>query len=197
MEMQNPIRLSTNVTLRLDSPPDIAALSLLRINIKSKASCRTLVGITNIVETQPPPASNKDTYEMPAQSPNPHRPLPSPQQPSRPIKRLPRLFPPGPFYRLGRVGKGTFGDAIAVRDLRFLGGSRGRALCLKVFGKAKMKEAHAEWVIVQELHAFQTLTASARDKWFPFVMRMEASMEDTENIIFAMVSHCHIFYSLP
>lgn len=186
IEMPNIIRLSATATLRLNPDKDITSSLPLKIKIKPKASFRALVGITNTADATPPSASRKDIRELPSSD----RPSPSPQQSSRPIKRLPRLCPPGPFYHLGRVGKGTFGDAIAVRDLRFLGGSRGRVLCLKVFEKAKIKQARSEWVIVQELHAFQTLTASAGDRWFPFVMRMEASMEDTKSIIFAMVSPC-------
>ncbi|KAF9463274.1 kinase-like domain-containing protein [Collybia nuda] len=184
--MPGIIRLSETVTLRLNTHSDTPDPSSLRITIKPKMIRQALVGITNTTEDGPLLDSVGDACEASILPLTPGPTSPAPSHSPREIKRLPRRCPPGPFYRLGPAGEGTFSKIIAVRDLRSKGGAGGRVLCLKVFEKEKLRNEGAERVVVQELRAFQTLTAAAHDKWLPFVMRMEASMEDTERIIFAM-----------
>jgi hypothetical protein len=187
--MHNVIRLSPTVTLRLSPRPDGA----LRLKLRPKTSRPALGGITNVVDS-PPRGSDTDADKLSAESRAPPKPSPAhSSQFSRVVKAMPRrLSPPGPFKELGRVGKGTFGDAVAVHDMRGLRGAQGRPLCLKIFQKKKIIKAEKEYVIVQELLAYQALSACATDKWLPFVMRLEASMEDAHRVVFAMVRHCQI-----
>jgi hypothetical protein len=49
----------------------------------------------------------------------------------------------------------------------------------------------ARHVIIQELLAYKAISATVTgQKWLPFVMRLDASLEDAYCLYFAMVSFC-------
>ncbi|KAJ6511386.1 kinase-like domain-containing protein [Mycena vitilis] len=98
---------------------------------------------------------------------------------------------PGPFLFLNRVQSGSYGDAIAVRELDsdWLQGAPGRVLCMKVFSKATALRRGLIPGIVQELLAYRSI-ARARSRTeiagAAFVMDLEASLQDENRLFFVM-----------
>ncbi|KAJ7701771.1 kinase-like domain-containing protein [Mycena rosella] len=99
---------------------------------------------------------------------------------------------PGPFLFLTRVQSGSYGEAVAVRELDsawLQGVSPGRVLCMKVFNKATSQLRELIPGIVQEVLAYRNLArARARREYegSGFVMELEASLQDEKRLFFVM-----------
>ena len=176
--MHNVIRLSPTVTLRL-APRSLAAPLPLpqKPHIKLKPKSRqALTGITNVSIARTTELDDSDAA-TPVVTPS--------HTMSRHRSRNVRV--PGPFIRIRHVQNGCFSAATAVRDINGGRELRGRVLCLKIFPKKKVIRNKARHVVLRELLAYKAMSAVTGDKWLPFVMRLDASLEDAYNLYFAMV----------
>jgi hypothetical protein len=172
--MQNVIRISPKVTLRLTPCAGTASPSSQKPRSKLKPKSRqALTGITNLVV---PRATDKDDASNNIVS--------SSKTPPRRASYDVRI--PGPFLRIRHVQRGCFSEAIAVRDMNGGRESRGRVLCLKRFVKTEVAENRAHHIILQELQAYKAMSLAGQ-KWLPFVMRLDASLEDAYCLYFVMV----------
>lgn len=138
-------------------------------------------------------------------------PLPSPPSPvEEKSRRSSRVLPPpkpfrtarrasdiamptpGPFLFLKKVQSGSYGEAIAVRELDSAwrqGVSPGRVLCMKVFDKATSQLRELIPGIVQEVLAYRNLArarALREGAGSGFVMELEASLQDETRLFFVM-----------
>jgi hypothetical protein len=133
--MQNVIRISPKVTLRLTPCAGTASPSSQKPRSKLKPKSRqALTGITNLVV---PRATDKDDASNNIVS--------SSKTPPRRASYDVRI--PGPFLRIRHVQGGCFSDAIAVRDMN--GGRGGHIPCLNRFLKAEVAESRAHHIILQ------------------------------------------------
>ena len=177
--MQNVIRLSPTVTLRL-TPRATASPSApkkLRVKLKPK-SRQALTGITNLSVSRAVETADTPSVRVVSSSSS-----------SNISPRRVDLRVPGPFTRIRQVQRGCFSAAVAVRDTNGGLELQGRVLCLKIFAKKEAIERRARHVIIQELLAYKAISATVTgQKWLPFVMRLDASLEDTYCLYFAMVS---------
>ncbi|KAJ7859567.1 kinase-like domain-containing protein [Mycena leptocephala] len=100
----------------------------------------------------------------------------------------PEIPVPGPFLFLNKVQSGSYGDAIAVRELdnEWLQGAPGRVLCMKVFSKATSVRRGLIPGIVQELLAYRTMARATETEGAAFVMDLEASLQDENRLFFVM-----------
>ncbi|KAJ7099708.1 kinase-like domain-containing protein [Mycena epipterygia] len=104
----------------------------------------------------------------------------------------PEIPAPGPFLFLKKVQSGSYGEAVAVRELdsEWLQGiSPGRVLCMKVFNKKNSLSRGLIPGIVQEVLAYRNLArASPRtdNEGEGFVMSLEASLQDENRLFFVM-----------
>jgi hypothetical protein len=169
--MQNVIRISPTVTLRL-TPRAVTGSQKPRSKLKPK-SRQVLTGITNLVV--PRASENDDTS---------NNIVSSSKTPTRRASCDVRV--PGPFLRIRHVQKGCLSEVIAVRDMNGGRKLRGRVLCLKRFVKTEVAENRAHRIILQELQAYKAMGLAGK-KWLPFVMRLDASLEDAFCLYFAMV----------
>ncbi|KAG6835369.1 hypothetical protein H0H93_002113 [Arthromyces matolae] len=88
---------------------------------------------------------------------------------------------PGPFILLNTIRHDNVSRVVAVRDTdNGNAPTDGRPMCLKIVPKMK------EHIIFQELEAYKALFRDTGDHWAPFVMRLEASLEDHDHIFFAL-----------
>ena len=175
--MQKVIRLSPTVTLRLTpcATASPATPKKLCATLKLKPSRQALTSITNLsiphaVETDDAPTVVTSSSSI------------SPPLTSCDVRI------PGPFTYVRHVQRGSFSTAVAVRDTNGGREVRGRVLCMKIFVKEEAIERRARHVIVQELLAYQAISIVTGQKWLPFVMRLDASLEDAYCLYFAMVS---------
>jgi len=93
---------------------------------------------------------------------------------------------PRPFIRICRIQEGSHGKTEAVRDINGGREGRDRVLCVKIFDRTVKSKAFD-----QELAAYMALSRAATrcgSNWLPFVMRLEASLEEPERTFFVMVS---------
>jgi hypothetical protein len=172
--MQNVIRISPKVTLRLTPCAVTASPSSQKPRSKLKPKSRqALIGITNLVV---PRAADKDDAS--------NNIISSSKTPPRRAPYDVRI--PGPFLRIRHVQRGCFSEAIAVRDMNGGRELRGRVLCLKRFVKTEVAENRAHHIILQELQAYKAMSLAGQ-KWLPFVMRLDASLEDAYCLYFVMV----------
>jgi serine/threonine protein kinase len=184
--MQNVIRvrlrqgLTLRLTPRVPAPPSPPPKKL-RIKLKLK-SRQAFAGITNLSVPRAADSENDDAPAVVVSS--------SPSQTSR-RRAFKKVRVPGPFRRIRHLQKGCISEAVAVRDINGRREHRGRVLCLKIFSKKEAVEKRSRHVILEELLAYKAISAvtSLRgEKWLPFVMRLDASLEDASSLYFAMVS---------
>ncbi|KAG6842090.1 hypothetical protein C0991_002744 [Blastosporella zonata] len=100
---------------------------------------------------------------------------------------------PGPFYLLHEIRHDNAARIVAVRDMdngrEFL---RGRPMCLKLMPRCEKLQ------IRSEVTAFRALAVAKWDKggenedpvWAPFVMRVEAILEEVDRVVFVMDLMC-------
>ncbi|KAF7329905.1 Protein kinase domain-containing protein [Mycena kentingensis (nom. inval.)] len=88
---------------------------------------------------------------------------------------------PGPFVFLRNIQSGTFGDAIAVRELH-----SNRVLCLKVMNKKTAIRREQLPGIVQEILAYRSLSRGDAGAGAAFVMDLEASLQDEHRLYLVM-----------
>ena len=93
---------------------------------------------------------------------------------------------PRPFFRICKIQEGSHGKTEAVRDINGGREGRDRVLCVKIFHRTAKSKAFE-----QELAAYMALsraTTRCGYNWLPFVMRLEASLEEPDRTFFVMVS---------
>ncbi|KAJ6591135.1 kinase-like domain-containing protein [Mycena vulgaris] len=155
---------------------------------KHGSAKHVLFCITNGPVALPPPPPPAD--EKPRRPP---RPVPPPKT-FKTVRRTSDVAipAPGPFLFLKKMQSGSYGEAVAVRELDsawLQGVSPGRVLCMKVFNKATSLVRGLIPGIVQEVVAYHNL-ARARsrreDEGAGFVMELEASLQDEKRLFFVM-----------
>ena len=115
--------------------------------------------------------------------PDPKKPGLSPSVSDSDIK-IPYF--PRPFFRIRKIQEGSHGKTEAVRDINGGREGRDRVLCVKIFDQTVNSRAFE-----QELIAYMALsraTTRCGYNWLPFVMRLEASLEEPDRTFFVMVS---------
>ncbi|KAJ7777868.1 kinase-like domain-containing protein [Mycena maculata] len=97
---------------------------------------------------------------------------------------------PGPFLFLKTLQVGSYGEAVAVRELTpawWQGTAPGRVLCMKVFHKVPALARGLVPGIVQEVLAYRNLArAESEGDGAAFVMTLEASLQDANRLFFVM-----------
>ena len=92
---------------------------------------------------------------------------------------------PGPFQQLSSLQSGSYGSAIAVRELGAW--PEERVLCLKVFNKAHIFDMGAESAILTELASYKRLATVEKRAMAAFVMELDVAMQDRDNLYLGMV----------
>lgn len=174
--MDQFIRLSSTITLRGPCTPGVFSPSPRSVAIEQRG---IFAGITNTVHA---PADVSDSGHGPK--------LTIRLRKDATIKLLPRhddIVSPGPFLRIRFIQSGGNGTVVAVRDMKGGREVRGRPLCAKIFTKAQ-----DQGPLVQELSAYKALSARTEEteekQWPPYVIRLEASLEEANRTFFFMVS---------
>ncbi|KAJ7177961.1 kinase-like domain-containing protein [Mycena filopes] len=100
----------------------------------------------------------------------------------------PTLPVPGPFLFLNKVQSGSYGDAIAARELdsAWLQGAPGRVVCMKVFNKATCLQRNLVHGIAGEVLAYRRLANSRISAGAAFVMDLDAALQDEHRLFFVM-----------
>ncbi|KAJ7507307.1 kinase-like domain-containing protein [Mycena galericulata] len=104
----------------------------------------------------------------------------------------PGMVVPGPFLFMKKLRSGSYGDAIAVRELTpewWQGVSPGRVLCMKVFNKATSRLRGLLPGIVQEVLAYRHIARAhehTESEGAAFVMTLEASLQDASRLFLVM-----------
>ncbi|KAF8062321.1 kinase-like domain-containing protein [Lyophyllum atratum] len=186
--MHQALRLAPNVTLRLTPrAPDFASRSPSTLRIKANLASQprgTLGPITNTVSgrdeaavVDPTPRQGKgNLITLPTSDVLPTG-IATPLRP-RPVE--PSV--PGPFLQICTIRQEVFSTVVAVRDMN--GGRdlrRGRPMCLKIMRREEERE-----MLARELAAYVALSKAARGDWVPYVMRLEASLEEAYHVYFVM-----------
>ena len=92
---------------------------------------------------------------------------------------------PGPFQRLSSLQSGSYGNAVAVRELGAW--PEERVLCLKVFNKAHIVKNGAESSILTELASYKRLAVVEKRDMAAFVMELDVAMQDRDSLYLGMV----------
>jgi hypothetical protein len=152
--------------------------------------------ITNgpVALPSPPQMTEKNSSGRVSVGMPPHKMFKTPRRASGPPR--PDIPVPGPFLFLNKVQSGSYGDAIAVRELdnEWLQGAPGRVLCMKVFSKATSVRRGLIPGIVQELLAYRTMARATETEGAAFVMDLEASLQDENRLFFVMVRLLRLFF---
>ncbi|KAJ7077805.1 kinase-like domain-containing protein [Mycena crocata] len=152
---------------------------------KHGSAKHVLVCITNGPVALPPVAEKAESRRS--------KPVPLPKMLFETARRAGGSPPigvpiPGPFLFLKKVQSGSYGEAIAVRELdkNWLQGEPGRVLCMKVFNKATSLSRGLLPGIVQEVLAYRNMARASEDKGIGFVMDLEAALQDANRLFFVM-----------